>query len=271
MPFFSQLWQSDPRFYQITVLSSLLIYGTGWLTFDIQLIYIVIIIFTALLTQLLCTFWLKLPFDWRSPLISALSLCLLLRTSSLLLVSLTAVITILSKFTLRWNHKHIFNPTNFGLVTMMLITEQVWVSPGQWGSNVFFGFLLACLGGLVIHRATRSEVTYAFVVSYIIMLLTRAWWLGDPWAIPLHQLESGALLLFAFFMISDPKTTPNSKTGRILFGFLVAMGAGFVQFWLYEPNGLLWSLAFFSLWVPLIDWHLPGKHYRWRMTKNGLT
>jgi Na+-transporting NADH:ubiquinone oxidoreductase subunit NqrB len=263
MLFPSQLWPNDPRYYQITVLSSLLIYGTGWLAFDIQLIHTVIIIFTALLTQLLCIFWLKLPLDWRSPLISALSLCLLLRTNSLLLASLAAAITILSKFTLRWKQKHIFNPTNFGLVTMMLISEQVWVSPGQWGSGAFFGFLLACVGGLVIYRATRSEVTYAFLVSYLILLSARAGWLGDPLAIPLHQLESGALLLFAFFMISDPKTTPNSKTGRIIFGFLVAMGAGFVQFWLYEPNGLLWSLAFFSLWVPLLDWHWPGKRYEW--------
>jgi hypothetical protein len=48
------------------------------LAFDIQFIHIIhtiIIIFTDLFTQLLYTFWLKLPFDWRSPLISALSLC----------------------------------------------------------------------------------------------------------------------------------------------------------------------------------------------------
>ena len=40
----------------------------------------------------------------------------------------------------------------------------------------------------------------------------------------MKQLQSGALLLFTFFMISDPKTTPDSRVGRILFGVLVAAG-----------------------------------------------
>jgi len=252
--YFSQIWQRDPRYYQITVLSSLLIYGIGWLHFEVELVSILTIISTALITQFVCTRLFSLPhFDFRSPLISALSLCLLLRANTLLLLSLTAIITILSKFLFRWNNKHIFNPTTFGLVAMMLLTGQVWVSPGQWGSVAFLAFLLAGVGSLVIYRAARSDVTYALVFFYTTIVFGRALWLGDPLTIPLHQLENGAFLLFAFFMISDPKTTPDSRAGRILFAFLVAAGAGFVQFWLYRTNGLLWSLAFFALLVPLID------------------
>lgn len=262
---FSQIWQSDPRYYQITVLSSLLIYGIGWLHFEVTLVSILTIISTALITQFFGTRLFSLPhFDFRSPLISALSLCLLVRTNTLLLLSLTAVITILSKFLFRWNNKHIFNPTTFGLVAMMLLTGQVWVSPGQWGSVAFFGFLLAGVGGLVIYRAARSDVTYAFLFFYTAIVFGRALWLGDPLTIPLHQLENGAFLLFAFFMISDPKTTPDSRAGRILFAFLVAVGAGFIHFWLYHTNGLLWSLAFLALLVPLIDGLLPGKPYQWK-------
>jgi len=41
--------------------------------------------------------------------------------------------------------------------------------------------------------------------------------LGEPMTIPFHRLESGSLLLFTFFMISDPKTTPDSRIGRIAF------------------------------------------------------
>jgi Na+-translocating ferredoxin:NAD+ oxidoreductase RnfD subunit len=122
---------------------------------------------------------------------------------------------------------------------------------------------MACLGGLVVNRAARSDVTYAFLGSYVSLLLGRALWLGQPAAIPLHQLENGAFLLFSFFMISDPKTTPDSRAGRILFAFLVAAGAAFVQFLLYRTNGLLWSLASFSLLVPLIDRLLPGRRYQW--------
>jgi hypothetical protein len=82
-------------------------------------------------------------------------------------------------------------------------------------------------------------------------------------AIPIHRLESGALLLFTFFMISDPRTTPDSRAGRVLFGALVAAGAWYVQFRLFRTNGLLWSLAGVSVLVPLIDWLLPGSRYEW--------
>lgn len=71
----------------------------------------------------------------------------------------------------------------------------------------------------------------------------RAVWLGDPFAIPLHHLRSGALLLFTCFIISDPKTTPDSRASRLLFTGLVALGAVLVQFGLHRPNVLLWSLV----------------------------
>ena len=138
-------------------------------------------------------------FDPRSALISGFSLCLLLRTNEPLLLIVTAVITIASNFLLRWNGKHLFNPTNFGIVVMLAIGAGVWVSPAQWGSQLYFAFLMACLGGVVIHRAMRSDVSLAFISFYAGILFLRALWLGDPWSIPVKQLQSGTLLLFTFF------------------------------------------------------------------------
>jgi Na+-transporting NADH:ubiquinone oxidoreductase subunit NqrB len=203
-------------------------------------------------------------FDPRSALISALSLCLLLRTGSLGLAILAAGVAIASKFTLRVRAKHVFNPTNFALVAMMLATGQVWVSPGQWGSGLVFAFLLASAGGLVVNRAARADVTLAFLASWASLLVARSLWLGEPLAIAVHRLENGALVLFAFFMISDPRTTPDSRAGRVLFAMLVALGTYAVQFKLFRSNGLLWSLAVCSLLVPLIDRVLPGSRNQWR-------
>jgi Na+-translocating ferredoxin:NAD+ oxidoreductase RnfD subunit len=262
----------DPRLYQIGVLAGLLIYGISQLKFDVRPGHAAVMLSTVLLTQYACTRLWKLPaYDPKSALISGLSLCLLLRTNMILLAVITAVITIASKFVLRVKGKHIFNPTNLGVVAMLLATGgQVWVSPGQWGSAATFGFLMACLGGLVVNRARRSDVTYAFIVFYGALLLSRSLWLGEPMAIPLHRVENGALLLFTFFMISDPKTTPDSRAGRILFAFLVAFGAAYVQFRLFRTNGLLWSLAFFSPVVPLIDRWLPGARYDWKRASRPL-
>ena len=254
----------DPRHYQIAVLSTLLVYGTTALGFEIAPTRVATILGTTLGTQWLCGKLWRVPrFDFRSPLISGLSLCLLLRTNAVWVAVLAAALAIVGKFAIRWNGKHVFNPTNFALVATVLLTGQAWVSPGQWGSPAFFGFLLACLGGLVVNRAARSDVTYAFLFFYVAILFGRALWLGDPLTIPAHQLQSGALLIFTFFMISDPKTTPDTRAGRVLFAFLVACGAAFVHFVLFRANGLLWSLAVFAPIVPLIDRWLPGSRYDW--------
>jgi Na+-transporting NADH:ubiquinone oxidoreductase subunit NqrB len=254
----------DPRIYQIATLASLLGYGLVRLDFEIPLIQAASMIGTSLLTQFVCTRLWRLPaFDPRSALISGLSLCLLLRTNSLLLAIAAAIVTIASKFVIRIRGKHLFNPTNLGVVAMMLASGLVWVSPGQWGNVAFFAFLMACLGGLVVNRAARSDVTFAFMFFYMALVVGRSLWLGEPLLIPLHRLQSGALLLFTFFMISDPRTTPNSRAGRILFALLVSYGAWYIQFRLFRTNGLLWSLAFFSMTVPLIDFFLPGKRYEW--------
>src|SRR5262249_44588977 len=176
---------------------------------------------------------------------------------------LASVITIASKFLIRVRGKHLFNPTNFGIVAMMLFTSQVWVSPGQWGNAALFAFFMVCIGGMVINRAARSDVTIAFIIATIALLFGRSIWLSEPFAIPIHRLENGALLLFAFFMISDPKTTPDSRAGRVVFAMLVAWGGWYVQFRLFRTNGLLWSLAGWSMAVPLLDRLPRGARSAW--------
>jgi Na+-transporting NADH:ubiquinone oxidoreductase subunit NqrB len=255
---------ADPRLYQIAVLASLLVYGMAGLDFEITVARATLLLLTVLATQAIGDWLEGRPANVRSALISGLSLCLLLRTNRTDLAILAAFVTIAAKFVIRSRGKHIFNPTNGGIVAMLVLTDQVWVSPGQWGSVAFFAFLMACLGGVVVNRASRSDVTYAFIVFYCALMFGRSWYLGEPVAIPLHRLQGGALLLFTFFMISDPKTTPDSRAGRVLFAALVAFGAWYVQFRLFRTNGLLWSLAACSLMVPLIDRVLPGSKYAWR-------
>jgi Na+-transporting NADH:ubiquinone oxidoreductase subunit NqrB len=253
----------DPRLYQIASLSMLLLYGLLWLRFDVSLIQIAITIGAALLTQYAGTRYFNLStFDPKSPLISSLSLCLLLRTDHLAVAALAAVIAIGSKFIIRRKDKHVFNPTNLALV-VMIAGGLGWISPGQWGQVAWFGFLIACLGSLVITRAARADVTLTFLSFYVSLLIARAFWLGDPLTIPLHQLESGALLIFAFFMISDPKTTPDSRTGRIIYALLVTLTALYVQFGLFRPNAPLWGLIACAPFVPLIDRLLPAVRYDW--------
>jgi Na+-transporting NADH:ubiquinone oxidoreductase subunit NqrB len=260
----------DPRYYQVAVLVALFTFGQCSFAFGMSLAMSLVTLATALLCQWICCLMLKVPVcDLRSPLISGLSLCILLRTNSLWLAMLAAAITIASKFVIRRRGSHIFNPTNFGIVVLLLVTDSVWLSPGQWGSGVLLAVLLTCSGILVLNRAARSDVTFGFLGAYIVLLFLRAWYLGDPLVIPLRQLQSGAILIFAFFMISDPKTTPQTRAGRLLFAGLVAVvGVGLQYNW-YMPirYGVFYALALMSPFVLLINRFLPGQSYAWIQPK----
>lgn len=260
----------DPRLFQIASLSALLAWGLLALDLEVRPGIAATVVAVCLGTQLVGGRLAGLPrFDPKSALISALSLTLLLRTGSPAIAALAALLTIGSKFVLRLPSaaggppKHVFNPTNLGIAATLLLSDAAWVSPGQWGAAAVGAFAVACAGFLVVRRAERSDVTWAFLAAYGAVLFGRALWLGDPLAIPLHQVSNGAFLIFAFFMISDPKTTPDSRAGRILFAVLVALGAGCVHFVLFRPNGLIWALAALSPLVPLLDRLLPGRRYRW--------
>ena len=254
----------DPRYYQIVVLATLLTFGIVVLDFGIRWQNAVTIMLTAQATQFLGTRLAGLPrFDPLSALITSLSLTLLLRTEWIGLAAAAAAIAIGSKFLIRVHGKHVFNPANVALVSLMLLSDQAWVSSGQWGSAAIGAFGLACLGFLVLTRARRAETTIAFLCVYGALLFGRAVWLGDPMSIPIHQVQNGALLIFAFFMISDPKTTPNTAVGRTLFATLVAAIAFTIQFIFYQPNGPILALILSAPLVPLVDAVLQGSHYRW--------
>jgi len=269
----------DPRHYQMTVQALLLFAGLAFLDFEITPARAAFTLAATLGAQWFCTriaaaFAARRAggeagpqaapkFEWRSALISGLSLCLLLRASSLWLVLATAFVTIASKFVLRGRGGHFFNPTCFGLVFMIALTPDVWVSPGQWGHATLLGFAIACLGSVVVTRAARADVTFAFLGAWAAILFARAAWLGQPWATPIHMFTNGSILLFAFFMISDPRTTPRTRVGRVIFALVVAAAAGAVQFALFRTNGPLWALAACAPLVPLIDRWLPGARHHW--------
>lgn len=256
---------ADPRHGQIASLAALLAWGVTRLDFDLGAAQIAVTLVSALAAQRALDWWHGAPWTSgaKSGLISALSLCLLLRTDHLAWAAAGALIAVLSKALVRVRGKHVFNPTNGALVALLLVSDGVWVSPGQWGTGATFAFAIACAGLAVVHRSTRSDVTLAFLAAYAALLVGRSVSLGEPLAIPLHRLQSGAFLLFSFFMISDPRTTPDSRAGRVLFATLVAAGAWYVHFRLFRTNGFLWALAAASPLVPVLDRLLPATRYAW--------
>lgn len=259
----------DPRYYQVFVLSLLVSYGILVLDFGIHFQTAGTIFLTAQLIQAVCSRLSGLSrFDPFSALVTSLSLTMLLRTDSAVLAMLAAAIAISSKFLIRARGKHVFNPANIALVLLSLLSDHAWISSGQWGNTTIGALAVACLGLLVLTRARRAETTFAFLAGYAVLLFGRATWLHDPFSIPLHQLQNGTLLIFAFFMISDPKTTPDSAVGRIAYGAIVASAAYVIQFVFYEPNGPILALILSAPCVPLMDMAFGGRRYQWTQKEN---
>lgn len=127
----SQFSSFDSRLYQIASLGTLLCYGLFGLRFDVAPWQVALTFGAALLTQYAGTRWDRLPaYDPLSAIVSAIGLCIFLRTNDLLIAALASFIAIGCKFLVRWRNKHIFNPTNFSLVVMMA-TGFGWISPDQ--------------------------------------------------------------------------------------------------------------------------------------------
>lgn len=246
----------DARHFQIVYLSMFLIYGVlflGWAgQFDMasglknllnpELLKYIIIIGTAVGVQALYT-W-RTNKDWqslKSALISSLGLCLLCKGNSMWTLSLAAFLAIGGKFLIRFKDKHIFNPANFGIVMAIIVTGLVhwisegsfvsdaWVSPGQWGDDMIYLFVLGALGAIVLLKVGRIETSIAFLGTFGGLVFLRdivyqGWPMDHFW----HTMTNGSLLLFTFFMITDPVTTPNAKKPRIVWAVIIGVVSFFM-------------------------------------------
>lgn len=253
----------DARHFQIVALAAFLCVGLSLRAFDVGAAQIATILAACMASQWLGAALNATRFDWKSPLITTFSLALLLRADGLAPLAAAGAIAVGSKFALRLNGKHIFNPANIGIVATVLLTDNAWTTPGQWGSALWLAALIAGAGAIVAHRAARLDVPLVFLGTHAGILLIRALYLGDPLAIPLLRLQSGALVLFAFFMISDPKTTPDGARARATFAAGAAVLAYVLQYHFFLDEGLFYALALMTLVRPLMELFDPAPRYQW--------
>ena len=255
----------DARIFQIVFLAALLTVGVLLRDFSLQPLQMFLAFAAGLATQ---AFWLKRlglrQKGFLSAVVTCCGLSLLLRSDTLWAHPLAAVLAMSSKFLLRVNGKHLYNPANFGVIAAITLLPGTWVSAGQWGSDLALAVWFLMLGTIVTQRARRLDVSWVFLSTFLGLVAVRAAWLGQSWAIWWHQLGNGALLLFAFFMISDPMTIPNRSGARIAYALIVAVGAAAWQYLLFKPNALIWALFLLTPLVPALDRLFPAEKFAWR-------
>ena len=200
----------------------------------------------------------------RSAAITALGLGLLLRGNSYQTMILAGSLAIASKFLFRWRGKHFFNPANFGMIAALILTNDAWVSPGQWGTDWWYLLLFAGTGGIVLKKVGRWDTSVTFFLTYAGLEFLRDFWLGWTGDVWLHQLSSGSLLLFALFMLTDPRSIPNALVGRLFWAIAIALLTFILQNYFYLSTAIFWALFIISPLTILLDMVWSAPRFTWQ-------
>lgn len=167
---------------------------------------------------------------------------------------------------------HFMNPSNFGIAfTLLLFNDWVGVAqPYQFTENVtgaldwVLPLLIVCSGSFLNWRATKRIVlVLAWLAGFLLQGCLRSWLSPqDIWTL-LAPMTGMAFVLFTFYMVSDPMTTPHSRQGQIAFGLSTALLYGLlthagVVFGLFFALCLSCALRGACLW-------LVARRGAWRM------
>jgi Na+-transporting NADH:ubiquinone oxidoreductase subunit NqrB len=279
----------DARDYQILFLLVFLVLGIGTRDWTLRPDLMLVVTASCLVTQILASFW----FDWdkkslhippqyqrykrlygffeflsrtslKSALITSLGLCLLLRSNNYQTMALAGSLAILSKFIFTNGKKHFFNPANFGIIAALMLTEDAWVSPGQWGDDRWYLMLFIFTGGLVLKQVGRWDTSIAFLGFYGGLEAMRNIYLGWSWDVWQHHFFSGSLLLFSFFMITDPRSIPNARWGRIIWAAIIALGTFILRDYYYLSTAALWVLFCAAPLTLLLDRLSLAEPFSWK-------
>lgn len=249
----------------MTMLTVFLINGILFLGWAMDIKIFLAIVISGLIVQAVGIYltggsWQGMKSAW----ITVIGLCLLLKTTLIWVAILTAVLSIVVKFLIRADGKHFFNPSNFGIVVAILLTGEAWISPGQWGSGGLFIFLIGGAAMLITIKVKRLGTGIAFIATLFILEYARTvLYLGWGTDVLVHKFSSGALLLFTFFMITDPVTTPRHPWARLIWAAGVALLAFLMTHWFYLYTAPLYALIILAPLTPIINRFFPAEKFRW--------
>jgi Na+-transporting NADH:ubiquinone oxidoreductase subunit NqrB len=276
--FFTSLLK-DARYFQIIFQFTFLSYGIFYLGWKAEWWLYTIYLATSLLTQLLFEsarsltngnhrpLPAKLKTSLPSAVISALGLCLLLKTNSITVAVLAAFISIASKYILHINAKHIFNPSALAIVVTVFLMQNAWISPGQWGSGTVILFAVCCLGFIITTKVQKLDVSGAFLLSFGGLLFIRqVIFVGWPLDYFIQSISTGSVLLFCFFMISDPKTSPNHPIVRITWSIVVGIISFYLSTFKFINGAPVLVLICSQPIVPLLDKLFKAAPFQWHST-----
>src|SRR5271156_5039354 len=138
--------------------------------------------------------------------------------------ALCALLSISSKYVLRYRGRHLWNPSNFGISALLFLAGDAVASLSiQWGNYLMPMMVIWALGAAIIWRVRRFHITATYVASFLIFAFIRARITGNPWQAEVAPLAGPEYQLYIFFMITDPKTTVRSVRGQCFVACSIAL------------------------------------------------
>lgn len=235
----------DNRFLPPLLITSILI--TAHFTFGILEAYerTAVAIATAIIAELALG---RMTYGrWLNPAsayISGISVGILVRSPFLWPYVLASLISILSKYVLRWHGRHLWNPSNLGVSAVLLLAPAtVTLLSIQWGNNIWPMAVIWMLGFVIVWRVGRLHVSASYVAAFVVFGLLRSVITGHPWQATLAPITGPMYQLFIFFMVTDPKVSVRTPVGQVVVVVLVA----FVEM-LFRLNEVIYA-PFYALFL----------------------
>lgn len=254
----------DPRYAIAFLITLVLVVG--------QLRYHIIGGYDRLATSLLsCTFTEALLslfirgriVNLQSAYISGISLTLLLKpqAGALWPFALGGFLAIASKYVLQYRGGHLWNPSNFAIVTLLLAAPaRVSVLSHQFGNDLVTNLVIWSFGLVIGARVRVLHITLAYAASFLVLSSLRSWLLGQPIVPELAPLSGPMYQLFVFFMITDPRTVVSGKRWQIAVAVIIAVAEGVIRF----AADQAWPIPIaFSAAPPLVALWLVGPMAKW--------
>ena len=246
----------DPRYLAPALITCVLVAGQISFGFLESWSRTFLAIATAIIVELLIVRALygKWP-HLASAYVSGISVGILVRSPAFWPYALCSAISITSKYVLRVRGRHIWNPTNFGVVAMLVLASDTVASLSvQWGNNLLPMVIVWIFGAVILRMVGRLHITLTYVASFLLFGLVRAAVTGHPFISEIAPITGPMYQLFIFFMVTDPKVAVRPKWGQVVVVIAVAfvemllrlnevIYAPFYALFLVGPSALLIEMA----------------------------
>ncbi len=280
----------DPRLHVAAVIITIHVLGQVGLHFRVSVPQILAAILSTAVIEIVLTFRQTRSFVWpASAMLTGSGVALILRvvgtrpddpwsTSDWYVFAGIAALSLLTKYVIRYRGSHVFNPSNIGLVVAFVVLGSSRIEPLDFWWAPLNAWMIAAYvvivgGGLLITRRLRLLVLaaafWAALAAGTGVLATSGHCMTANWAFaPVCGVDfwrvivtSPEVMIFLFFMITDPKTVPAGRVGRVVFGLLVAAASTLLM--APQTNeygtkvGLIAGLVVVGAARPLLDRLLP--------------